>query len=192
MKIRLNPIFQQAISNCLPEDGTLVAVIPPPKDLEFVAPFLPKEPLGAKIVRKLPPGMRIIRKEDGKLQLAVACLEFGWGLDGSHKLLPEQFFIGDENSFGQKVNKVLGYAVVQHPDCINGILKYPDRVSFDPLLRPVIVMSSDGFVAHDYLLKSLLEYCLDGRSIVRQILDVAPPDIADRIAYLFAAVLPPR
>ncbi len=190
--MKMNLIFQQAIANSLPDDGSLVAVIPPPKDLEFVAPFLTKEPFGARIVRELPLGMRIIRKEDGKRQLAVACLEFGWGVDANHKLVPEQYFIGDEDCFGKKVNKMLGYALVQHPDCINGILKYPDKASFDPLLRPVVVMNSDGFVAHDYLLRSLLKYCPDCPSIIKKILDVAPPDTASQIASLFAAVLAPR
>ncbi len=187
----MNLIFQEAIANCIPADGTLIAIIPPDNGMEFVAPFLPKEPLGAKMVRKLPLGMRIIRKRDGKLQLAVSGLEFAWGLDSTRTLLPESYYIGEGNCFGKKVNTMLGYAAVQLPDRIHAILEYPGQVSFDPLLRPVIVMNSDGFVAHDYMLRSLVKYCPDGRKITRQILDIAPAEIAGQISNLFAAILTP-
>ena len=188
----MNLVFQQAIANSIPADGTLIAVIPPEKGIEYVAPFFPIEPLDAKIVRKFPLGIRVNRKNDGKLQLVVSGLDFAWGIDSKRAILPASFFTGGQDCFGKKVNKRLGYAAAQHPDRLHTILEYPDRVSFDPLLRLVIVMNSDGFVAHDYMLRALVKYCPEGRKIIPQILDIAPADLARQISHLFAAVLTSR
>lgn len=178
-------IFQMAITNSIPSDGTLIAVIPPAKGLEYFAHFFSKEPLGARRVKTLPLGLRLIRKDNGKLQLVVSGLEFAWGVDGNHNLLPEEFFIGEKNSFGKKVNKILHYDAVQRSDYIHGILNYPEQVSFEPLLKPVIVMNSNGFVAHDYLLRGLLKYCRSGNMIISQILEVVPSAMRERIFTLF-------
>ena len=72
---------------------------------------------------ELPAGVRKVVLGDGSTEKwVVSDLDPAWGMDSDGNLLPQEFFVGDGDNptFGQKVNSLLGYDAVQHPDHVNG------------------------------------------------------------------------
>ena len=159
----------------------------------FASPFLPQKPEGINhVIITLPAGVRKVVLGDGTTtQWVVSDLDPAWGMDSDGNLLPQEFFVGQGDSptltFRQKVNNLLGYDAVQHPDHVNGVILKPGDVPFDTLFEPVILMNSNGYVgSSETMLDSLLDYNPNGAAIIRRIVEVAPPDAAQRIIDFLA------
>ena len=186
-ELGLHPIMQSAIANSTPDDGSLVAVRAPAQGAEYPSAFggMQQKPEGAENTPKFPFGekwpfgiRKISTKTGEDLGWAVSDLDPAWGLDGNGNLLLESDFYNptnptDPNTFGGRVNTVLGYDAVQHADQVNGsILHTQDKnVPSYPLFKETIVMDSNGYVSHGSMLETLMQHSPNPDRSMQQLFD---------------------